>query len=626
MAKLLQHRLTVQICPFAFMHYSVPPVGDQHSNLFPASTSGYHAILADLFTQQQQIAGQNNFFRSNLGHHVHPSQSIKATSAAAEATTTPQPSSTTTKFQTPSIPVVIGMAISNYRTSPSAGDIFTARELANSLLAKYNVRVKYLIHDDNWYDAQSLDILLVFLDYYELPRVYNMKPGLMQVAWLRNWFQRWISRPFIGNYDLLLVSSTVAETVLLSLQLPSSLALPVQCLQRCPSAVQSLSLTRNVVPVKLFRIATNAELFSPLPSEESMIAVQRFAADYVFSGSYWQAERDIMALDPQHPQLRLFSGSVIGKQWLIALQRGEVKPSWETIIKGEVPYDYLPDIYRRSKIVIDDANHVTKPWGSVNSRVFDALAAGVLVLTNGRLGSEDVFNGLLPVYESPEELMRTLALFLNEENKRNEILHSLRHVVLEQHTYPKRAEELSVLINSMLSSDMIQTQVEAVKLRDQKPKICIGIRVYEGQSLVHLKLLLQSLELQRNAVPDKDRHLDLSYFVVNTDEASVQYLQALQELLAAINDPSSTSNKSNQGKEAGGNLHNEEYDTRSRAWLFDNGALSTSTTSYKALRGHDVVDRLLYVLQHREECAWVLMTNGDTLYHTVSADYLLSAR
>jgi hypothetical protein len=40
-------------------------------------------------------------------------------------------------------------------------------------------------------------------------------------------------------------------------------------------------------------------------------------------------------------------------------------------------------LYKDAKIVIDDANHVTKPWGSINSRVFDATSAGALVITNG---------------------------------------------------------------------------------------------------------------------------------------------------------------------------------------------------------------------------------------------------
>ncbi len=51
------------------------------------------------------------------------------------------------------------------------------------------------------------------------------------------------------------------------------------------------------------------------------------------------------------------------------------------------------------RVVIDDANHVTEPWGSVNSRVFDALSSGALVITNSRRGSEDVFAGLLIIFQ-----------------------------------------------------------------------------------------------------------------------------------------------------------------------------------------------------------------------------------
>ncbi len=50
--------------------------------------------------------------------------------------------------------------------------------------------------------------------------------------------------------------------------------------------------------------------------------------------------------------------------------------------------------------MVDDANHVTKPWGSVNSRVYDALATGALPLTNGILGSIDAFRSQLPVYSN----------------------------------------------------------------------------------------------------------------------------------------------------------------------------------------------------------------------------------
>ena len=93
------------------------------------------------------------------------------------------------------------------------------------------------------------------------------------------------------------------------------------------------------------------------------------------------------------------------KRWaIIDLPSSEVAgrniPRLSRHARGFIPYAELPKVYASTRVVVDDANHVTKDWGSVNSRVFDALAAGALVVTNGELGSTEVFEGKLPVYRS----------------------------------------------------------------------------------------------------------------------------------------------------------------------------------------------------------------------------------
>lgn len=67
------------------------------------------------------------------------------------------------------------------------------------------------------------------------------------------------------------------------------------------------------------------------------------------------------------------------------------------LYRGFVKYDELPSVYAQSRLVIDDANHQTKTWGAANSRVFDALAAGCLIITNSQSVSDEVFGDLLPV-------------------------------------------------------------------------------------------------------------------------------------------------------------------------------------------------------------------------------------
>ena len=147
--------------------------------------------------------------------------------------------------------------------------------------------------------------------------------------------------------------------------------------------------------------------------------------------------------------------------------------------------------------MLDDANHVTAPWGSVNSRVFDALASGCLVITNGELGSKDTFSSLLPVFSSGQDLKEKLDFYLSNTTERLSLTTKLRSIVLANHTYDHRAMELAVILkdfgidlNSNVNpSDNIQsgTKVapdESHDVRDSKdlPRLCVGIQ-YQGSQM-----------------------------------------------------------------------------------------------------------------------------------------------
>jgi GT2 family glycosyltransferase len=102
-------------------------------------------------------------------------------------------------------------------------------------------------------------------------------------------------------------------------------------------------------------------------------------------------------------------------------------------------------------LFIDDANHVTKEWGAANSRVFDALAAGCLVITNSESVSSEVFGGELPVYRSSADLVRLLSFYVDEPDSRTKLVDRLRSRVLAQHCYALRALELRAHLVPYLS-------------------------------------------------------------------------------------------------------------------------------------------------------------------------------
>jgi spore maturation protein CgeB len=101
----------------------------------------------------------------------------------------------------------------------------------------------------------------------------------------------------------------------------------------------------------------------------------------------------------------------------------------------------LPDVYRSTRIVLDDTATHTIPDAFMNSRVFDALASGALVLTNNVEGSDELFDGLLPTYTGRAELREHLDHFLGDPEATKRLVDQLREKVMMSHTYARRPGE-----------------------------------------------------------------------------------------------------------------------------------------------------------------------------------------
>lgn len=296
-------------------------------------------------------------------------------------------------------PIRLVIAVTEVGDEAAAGDYFTALELGTALAARFGWEVAYRPHGAGWYDMAGVDVVVAMVDDYSLPDIRHAPPGLVTVAWARNWFDRWANCPWIADYDLLLASSR--------------------------RAVDFLS-RRTGKLARLLRIAANVNRFHPgLRADAPQL-------DYVFTGSYWQADRDVVAAFAALP--RTLRGAIYGKHW-------DAVPELSHLARGFVPYRDIHQIYQQSVIVVDDANHVTKDWGAANSRVFDALAAGCLVITNSRPVSDEVFDGRLPVYHNPQALATLLDRYLSNADERIALARDLRQTVLARHGYQHRALE-----------------------------------------------------------------------------------------------------------------------------------------------------------------------------------------
>jgi len=312
-------------------------------------------------------------------------------------------------------PTKIGFTVSEVADNTSAGDYYTAKELAYQLNQQLGWNCNFLPqkhpenHQGDWYQVSELDCLIVMLDKYDLRKIENEKPGLLKIAWIRNWADMWTVRPWFRQFDILLCTSNEAATFI-------------------------KEQTGRLAHV--FKIASNTSRFSPQVSP-----TDELSSDYCFTGNYWGAPRVIEQLRPDELGYRF---ALWGRGW-------EDHDQFKGSLRGNLPYTDLPSVYRSTQLVIDDANHATAPWGSVNSRVFDALACGTLVITNGAEGAKETFGGLLPTYNSGEELTNLIEHFINHPEEREQLAQRLQHIVTCEHSYETRALELKHILSSELT-------------------------------------------------------------------------------------------------------------------------------------------------------------------------------
>jgi GT2 family glycosyltransferase/spore maturation protein CgeB len=310
------------------------------------------------------------------------------------------------------------VAITLTRDDPSLGwgDWYTAHELGDAFIHA-GWRVVYAErHEDRWYDLpDDVSLVISLLDSFDVSRLSS---SAVTVAWIRNWTDRWLDRPWIGAYDILVPSSSVSADMI----------------------EERLGRASSVIP-----LASNPDRFFPGSKNPT------YASDYVFTGNFWGQGREVIDQIIVDADERFL---IFGKNW-------HKVPRVQRFWRGFLDYGSLPDVYRSATITIDDTAGPTLPYGAINSRVFDALASGSLVLTDNILGSAEIFGGLLPTYSSREELRALLDKYLQDEVARVELVDQLRAMVLESHTYDKRVDDFLAAVDAEFRAPCVAIKIGA---------------------------------------------------------------------------------------------------------------------------------------------------------------------
>ncbi|MEJ2344685.1 MAG: glycosyltransferase, partial [Gammaproteobacteria bacterium] len=236
-----------------------------------------------------------------------------------------------------------------------------------------------------------------------------------------------------------------------------------------------------VVPVFCLPQATDPDHFRPNPNTDKEF-------DLVFVGN----NTGIGRLD-----MRQIVADVLPTRYKLAVW-GD---GWEGLLpdgvwKGEfVPWEYLPEIYSRARIVLNDHQPEMRDNGFVNNRTFDALACGAVVVSDDVRGLR---RGLgVRTYRSRQELTRHIDQILGDETTAMAETEDLRQAVLQSFTFAQRVSQLAAIL-AQLRTAWDRTQSErgtaVSQLLANGPRVSVLMSTYNRRDL--LSAAVESIRTQ----------------------------------------------------------------------------------------------------------------------------------
>jgi len=295
-----------------------------------------------------------------------------------------------------STPFHVAITLMSLDPDDGFGDWYTGHELGDALGA-LGWRITYLERAaDGWYAPDpTVEAIIVLLDTCDIRRLPRTA---VTMAWVRNWPERWLDRPWFDEYDIVFASSDRIVTMIRD----------------------GSSKVATLLP-----LATNPDRF------DHPVRRPELACDVLFVGNYWNQHRGVVDALPALAEHGL-SVRVHGRRW-------DEVPGFAAIDRGFIAYEDVADAYASARIVIDDAAISTKACASVNSRVFDALAAGSVVVSNGLLGVHDLFGEGFPTWSDGPSLVDLVESIVRDPDRAATDATGYRAQVLARHTYAHRA-------------------------------------------------------------------------------------------------------------------------------------------------------------------------------------------
>lgn len=289
--------------------------------------------------------------------------------------------------------------------SHSRGDLYVGLGLA-----KYLHRLGWgitLWPTSRWSEEtpEGMDAAIVMIESF-VPGLVRAETKL--IAWVRNWTDAWAELSYLDAFTQVWCSSSASA-------------------ERMREAFAG--------PVEVLPLAADAELFVEVPVERR--------SELVTTANFWGVTRGLIGalIDlADHERVTWF-----GKNARFL----EIPDTIDH--RHTIDYFALPWVYSSWQFVVDDLIPAAAKYGNHNSRLFDAIACGALIITNTSTGLSELGLEEVPVYGDGESLAQAVTL-LRESPDAASLAARLQRQVRSNHTYEHRAASATPWLTAAIAS------------------------------------------------------------------------------------------------------------------------------------------------------------------------------
>lgn len=284
----------------------------------------------------------------------------------------------------------------NKKSAKHWGDYHFALALKKQIRMKnFSTRIFFR---KEWNKENYSDVVIVLRGLHK----YETKPNQFNIMWNIS-HPELVSIEEYNSYDYIFISS-----IFMAEELGKKLKVPIKPLLQC----------------------TDEKLFFPEKSNNH-------AHELLFVGNSRGVFRKIIKdLLPTKRELGLY-----GQHWEKFITKEYISDTY-------IPNHELNKLYSSCKILLNDHWQDMAKNGFVSNRIFDGLASGAFIISDEFEDSKKLFGDFLVTYSDKKQLKKLIDYYIENEDERIEKARMGRKIVLNNHTFEKRAEEILELIKN----------------------------------------------------------------------------------------------------------------------------------------------------------------------------------